>query len=125
MSLFNMQVNDPEEKVHDTTQGIADGVNKICDHCNLQITELLKSEFQCFPGSPGQVTYRAKVQDQAPATAREIVKHIELWISYSEIVQIPVHYVRVGVNKTCGVLLSSLNEPECRYYLMTTVKPQK
>ena len=53
--------------------------------------------------------YRAKVQDRALATAREIVKHIELWISSSEIVQIPVHYARLGINKTCGVLLSDWN----------------
>ena len=97
--------------------GISNGVNEQCPHCELEQTNITDGEFQCFPGSPNQVTFRAKVHDRAQATAREVITYIELWIMSSDMVSLPVHHARLRINNTCVVLLSSLDDPECPRYL--------
>ena len=97
--------------------GIASGVNQQCPSCELEQTNITNGEFQCFPGSPNQVTFRAKVHDRAQATAREAITHIEQWITSSDVVTLPVHHARLNVNNTCVVLLASFDDPECPEYL--------
>ena len=97
--------------------GISNGVNEQCPHCELEQTNITDGEFQCFPGSPNQVTFRAKVHDRAQATAREVITYIELWIMSSAVVSLPVHHARLRINNTCVVLLSSLDDPECPGHL--------
>ena len=63
------------------------------------------------------MTFRARVHDRAQAIAREVITHIEQWITSSDVVTIPVHHARLDVNSTCVVLLASLNDPECPGYL--------
>ena len=93
--------------------GIASGVNQHCPSCELEQTNITNGEFQCFPGSPNQVTFRAKVHDRAQATAREVITYIEQWITSSDMVTLPVHHARLKINDTCVVLLDSLDDPEC------------
>ena len=63
------------------------------------------------------MTFRAKVHDRAQATAREVITHIEWWITSSDVVTLPVHHARLKINDTCVVLLASFNDPECPGYL--------
>ena len=112
-----MQISYPEDKVHDIFTTIARGVNQNCSHCELEWTNFTNGEFQCFPGSPNQVTFRAKVHDRAQATAREVITHIEQWITSSDVVTLPVHHARLNINNTCIVLLASFDDPECPGYL--------
>ena len=95
-------------------------MNQQCPGCELEHTNITDGEFQCFPGSPNQVTFRAKVHDRAQATAREVITHIEQWITSSEsdVVTLPVHHARPNINSTCVVLLGSLDDPECPGYLI-------
>ena len=104
--------------------GISRGVNKQCPHCELEHTNITDGEFQCFPGTPNQVTFRAKVHDRAPATAREVITYIEQWITSSDnMVTLPVHHARLNINNTCVVLLSSFDDPECPGYLTPPPQP--
>jgi hypothetical protein len=103
--------------------GIANGVNQRCPPCELEHTNITNGEFQCFPGSPNQVTFRAKVHDRAQAIAREIITHIEQWITSSDVVTLPVHHARLKINSTCVVLLASLDDPECPGYLTPPSQP--
>ena len=64
------------------------------------------------------MTFRAKVHDRAQATARDVIKYIEQWITSTDMVTIPVHHARLVVNNTCVVLLASLDDPECPGYLI-------
>ena len=64
------------------------------------------------------MTFRAKVHDRAQATAREVITHIERWITSSDVVTLPVHHARLNINNTCVVLLGSLDDPECPGYLI-------
>ena len=114
---MNLQISDPVEKVHDVTQGIVSGINKHCTYCHLDNHDITQTEFQCFPGSPNQVTFRGKVQDRAQATAREVINYMEQWISSSDADTILVHHIRLDINSTCVVLIASLNDPECPGYL--------
>ena len=92
-------------------------INNHCPHCRLEIYDITQREFQCFPGSPNQVTFRGKVQDRAQATAREVIYYMELWVSSSDVVTIPVHHARLDINSTCVILIASLDDPECPGYL--------
>jgi hypothetical protein len=98
--------------------GIASGVNEQCPSCELEHTNITNGELQCFPGSPNQVTFRAKVHDRAQATAREVITHIEQWITSSDVVTLPIHHARLKINSTCVVLLASLDDTECPGYLI-------
>ena len=60
------------------------------------------------------MTFRAKVHDRPPATAREVIIHIEQWIT-SALVTLPVHHARLKINVT---LLHSLGDTECPGYLI-------
>ena len=93
------------------------GVNNRCPRCHLDNRDIMQTEFQCFPGSPNQVTFRGKVQDRAQATARKVINYMEQWISTSDTVTIPVHHARLDINSTCVVLIASLDDPECPGYL--------
>ena len=64
------------------------------------------------------MTFRAKVHDRAQATARDVIRYIEQWITSSVLVTIPVHHARLNINNTCIVLLASLDDPECPGYLI-------
>ena len=64
------------------------------------------------------MTFRAKVHDRAQATARDVIRYIEQWITSTDMVTIPVHHARLVVNNTCVVLLASLDDPECLGYLI-------
>ena len=99
------------------------GVNNHCPHCHLDNRDITQTEFQCFPGSPNQVTFRGKVQDRAQATAREVIYYMEQWISSSDAVTMPVHHARLDINSTCVVLIASLNDPECPGYLTVPTAP--
>ena len=96
------------------------GVNNHCSHCHLDNHDITQTEFQCFPGSPNQVTFRGKVQDRTQATAREVIYYMERWISSSDAVTMPVHHARLDINSTCVVLIISLDDPECPGYLTST-----
>ena len=103
--------------------GIASGVNQQCPRCELEHTNITNGEFQCFPGSPNQVTFRAKVHDRAQATAREVIAHIEEWITSSDVVTLPVHHARLRINSSCIALLASFDDPECPGYLIPPSQP--
>ena len=98
-------------------------VNQQCPSCELGQTNITNAEFQCFPGSPNQVTFRAKVHDRAQATAREVITHIEQWITSSDVVTLPVHHARLNINNTCVVLLASFDDLECPGYLTPLSQP--
>ena len=121
--LYNyIQISEPVIKVYDVSEGIASGVNQHCPHCELKTEDIGDGEFQCFPGSPNQVTFRGKVQDRAQATAREVISYIEQWITSADVVSIPVHHARLSINNTCVVLLTSLDDLECPAYLTITTE---
>ena len=88
----------------------------------METGNITEGEFQCFPGSPNQVTFRAKVHDRAQATAREVIYFTEQWITSSNIVTIPVHHARLTINNTCVVLIASFDDPACPGYL--TAQPK-
>ena len=69
------------------------------------------------------MTFRAKVHDRAQATAREVITHIERWITSSDMVTLPVHHARLKINDTCVVLLASFDDPECPGYLTPPSQP--
>ena len=115
-----MQITDPEDKVYDVSEGIVEGINHHCLHCQLSNDDITQGEFQCFPGSPNHVTFRGKVQDRAQARAREVICYMEQWITSSDSVSIPVHHARLSINSTCVVLIASLDDPECPGYLRAT-----
>ena len=115
-----MQITDPEDKVYDVSEGIVEGINYHCPHCELSNDDITQGEFQCFPGSPNQVTFRGKLQDRAQTTAREVIYYMEQWITSSDSVSIPVHHARLSINSTCVVLIASLDDPECPGYLRAT-----
>ena len=117
---MDMQITDPEDKVYDVSEGIVAGINYHCPHCELSNDDITQGEFQCFPGSPGEVTFRGKVHDRAQATAREVIYYMEQWITSSDSVSIPVHHARLSINSTCVVLIASLDDPECPGYLRAT-----
>ena len=117
---MRIQISDPEDKVYDVSEGIVEGINYHCPHCELSNDDITQGEFQCFPGSPNQVTFRGKVQDRAQATAREVIYYMEQWITSSDSVSIPVHHARLSINSTCVVLIASLDDPECPGYLRAT-----
>ena len=103
--------------------GIASGVNQQCPYCELEYTNITNSEFQCFPGSPNQVTFRAKVHDRAQAMAREVITRIEEWTISSDVVTLPVHHARLRINSSCIALLATFDDPECPGYLIPPSQP--
>ena len=117
---MRIQISDPEDKVYDVSEGIVAGINYHYPHCQLSNDDITQGEFQCFPGSPNQVTFRGKVQDRVQATAREVIYYMEQWITSSDSVSIPVHHARLSINSTCVVLIASLDDPECPGYLRAT-----
>ena len=69
------------------------------------------------------MTFRAEVHDRAQATAREVITHIEQWITSSIVVTLPVHHARLKINSTCVILLASFDDPECSDYLSPPLQP--
>ena len=67
--------------------------------------------------------FRANVHDRAQATAREVITHIEQWITSSDVVTLPVHHARLNINSTCVVLLTSFDDPDCPGYLTPPSQP--
>ena len=104
---------------------IVNGVSQHCLYCELAQTDITEGEFHCFAGSPNQVTLRAKVHDRAQATAREIIKYIEQWITSSDVVTLPIHRARLIINNTCVVLLASFDDGECPGHLVPPLQPER
>ena len=121
--MDTLQISDPEDKIHDVMIGIASGVNQQCLYCELEYTNITNGEFQCFPGSPNQVTFRAKVHDRAQATAREVITHTEQWTTSSDVVTLPVYHARLKINSSCIALLTSFDDPECPGHLSPPSQP--
>ena len=93
-------------------------VNEICQQCNLTSSDLIEPFLMCFPQSIHQVTFRAQLKDRSQATAREIITYIEEWITSSNGARLTAYSVRLNLNNTCVILLSTIDDSECPGYLV-------
>ena len=120
-----IQERDTSSKLRDIISSTVAAVNDICPQCNVASSDLIEPFLVCFPQSVHQVTFRAQLKDRSQATAREIVTYIEEWITSSNGARLTAYGIRLNLNNTCVILLSTIDDPECPSYLgpQTTQQP--
>ena len=66
--------------------------------------------FACFL-NPDEVTFRARLQGTAQASSSQLVNYIEQWSTTD--VTIAVQGLRLRVDSSCSIAISSFSDPEC------------
>ena len=105
-----MQDRDTLRKIEDILSALVLNVEQIC-HCEFTRDHITNSAFQCFPGSPQAVTYRAVLHGTTSASNSDLILYIEQWISDS--VTISIQNILINVDPSCVLVIDCVHDNEC------------
>ena len=91
------------------TTTVQENTESICQ-CGFSLQHISGSAFECF-SNPDEVTFRARLQGTAQASSSQLVNYIEQWSTRG--VTIAVQGLRLRVDSSCSVVISSFSDPEC------------
>ena len=84
---------------------------QLCE-CDFLMDRIRNGGFQCFPSSPGAVTYRAELHGTLEATVPDLVEDITQWLSSDA--SISVQQQTLTIDTSCSVVARSLSAKECK-----------
>ena len=90
---------------------------QLCE-CDFSMDRIRNGGFQCFPSSPGAVTYRAELHGTLEATVPDLIEDITQWLSSDA--SISVQLQKLTIDTSCSVVIRSLSEKECKAYETAT-----
>ena len=93
----------------------------LCARCGVTTDNIDKEAFRCFSESPTHVTYRARLGGTLETNSSELIPLLEKWVRGQPCVT--VNRVIMTVDPKCSVVISSLSEEECLYFLPLLVPP--
>ena len=102
-------MRDLQNKLADVTTTVQESAENICQ-CGFSLQHISDSAFECF-SSPDEVTFRARLQGTAQASSSQLVNYIEQWSTTD--VTIAVQGLRLRVDSSCSIAISSFSDPEC------------
>ena len=75
---------------------------------------IFKTRLQCFPESQNHATFRAtlQLQDTDQISVVELVSYLEEWTD--NVSTLLVQGVHLELNKSCQLVITNLNSPECQ-----------
>ena len=91
------------------TTTVQENAENICQ-CGFSLQHISDSAFECF-SNPDEVTFRARLQGTAQASSSQLVNYIEQWSTTD--VTIAVQGLRLRVDSSCSIAISSFSDPEC------------
>ena len=91
------------------TTTVQESAENICQ-CGFSLQHISDSAFECF-SNPDEVTFRARLQGTAQASSSQLVNYIEQWSTTD--VTIAVQGLRLRVDSSCSIAISSFSDPEC------------
>ena len=91
------------------TTTVQENTENICQ-CGFSLQHISGSAFECF-SNPDEVTFRARLQGTAQASSLQLVNYIEQWSTRN--VTIAVQGLRLRVDSSCSIAISSFSDPEC------------
>ena len=91
------------------TTTVQESAENICQ-CGFSLQHISDSAFECF-SNPDEVTFRARLQGTAQASSTKLVNYIEQWSTTD--VTIGVQGLRLRVDSSCSIAISSFSDPEC------------
>ena len=91
------------------TTTVQENTESICQ-CGFNLQHISDSAFECF-SNPDEVTFRARLQGTAQASSLQLVNYIEQWSTRN--VTIAVQGLRLRVDSSCSIAISSFSDPEC------------
>ena len=98
-----------QNKLADVTTTVQENAENICQ-CGFSLQHISDSAFECF-SNPDDVTFRARLQGTAQASSSQLVNYIEQWSTRD--VTIAVQGLRLRVDSSCSIAISSFSDPEC------------
>ena len=91
------------------TTTVQENTENICQ-CGFSLQHISGSAFECF-SNPDEVTFRARLQGTSQASSSQLVNYIEQWSTRD--VTIAVQGLRLRVDSSCSIVISSFSDPEC------------
>ena len=79
-------------------------------HCRFVAYRITNAAFDCFT-SLDKVTFRAVINGNADTTSLQLLDYIKQWVGGGA--KVPVQGLRLTVDPTCPVEISSIDDPEC------------
>ena len=102
-------MRDLQNKLTDVTTTVQENTENICQ-CGFSLHRISDSAFECF-SNPDEVTFRARLHGTAQASSSQLVNYIEQWSTRD--VTIAVQGLRLRVDSSCSIAISSFSDPEC------------
>ena len=91
------------------TTTVQENTENICQ-CGFSLQHISDGAFECF-SNPDEVTFRARLHGTAQASSSQLVNYIEQWSARD--VTIAVRGLRLRVDSSCSIAISSFSDPEC------------
>ena len=91
------------------TTAVQENTENICQ-CGFSLQHISDSTFECS-SNPDEVTFRARLHGTAQASSSQLVNFIEQWSTRD--VTIAVRGLRLRVDSSCSIVISSFSDPEC------------
>ena len=113
-----VQVSSTDQKLEDITNAVLEALSVSCTNCTITSDIIDEQYFVCYPESPLQVTYRARLEGTSETDSGSLISLIEEWVNGG--VNLIVARIQMTVDSKCPVGISSLSEGECE---QPTTKP--
>ena len=106
-----LQLIDTLEKIQSTSQQIALQLRRDCQ-CTIDTPYITAAQLSCDPLATGHVIYRARLSSTRDADDAALVQLLQDWVT-SGTASITLEHIRLGVDASCGVVISSFQDPVC------------
>ena len=103
-----MQIVRTEEAVNTVSNAVIKEIQGICPQCWFTIDG---GGFQCFGPGEDYVTFRATLS--STVNSSQLISYVEEWVKSSP--SLLVHGLRLTVDKSCPVEITSLQDPGCQF----------
>lgn len=102
---------DTLQKTISITSTVVAGVNQYCPSCDITTNHITLARFLCFPSSPEEVIFRAHLLGTEHTSSDKLLDYVRTWLQADGTALTGV--VLVSVDKSCRLVILSLNDPEC------------
>lgn len=102
-------MRDLQNKLADVTTTVQENTQNLCQ-CGFSLQHISDSAFECF-SNPDEVTFRARLHETTQASTSQLMNYLQQWIMGN--VTIVVRGLRLQIDSTCSITISSFSDPEC------------
>ena len=106
-----MQIVRTEEDVNSVSNAVIKEIEVICPHCGFSEGSIDEGGFQCLGPDEEYVTFRATLS--GTVNSFQLISYVVEWVQSSPTVL--VQGLRLTVDKSCPVDITSLQDPGCQF----------